>query len=112
MSHTSNLLVETQKHMDIYGKTLYDITYIGSKCGYKTCTWDEFRTLADKEYIKGGFDEVAIATDLIIVFRDKSIMYRNFDAFGLEGWDIIDRLNPVPHTTAITNIFTNGNPLV
>ncbi|MDY0198969.1 MAG: hypothetical protein RBR68_14285 [Tenuifilaceae bacterium] len=80
----TNLLEETIDDIKRSGHKIEDIIFIGSeKSGY-SCTWDEFRELADEEYTE-GFGAQKVATDLIIVFSDGAGMWRH-EYDGSERW--------------------------
>lgn len=85
----SEFLNETESHIRMLDKTPDNITYIGSNNGASSCTWEEFRTLADKSYYRGGGEGIVIAKNLIIVFSDFTVMYRSLDKHSLECWDTI-----------------------
>ncbi len=80
----SNLLKETIEDIENSGHTITDITFIGTEDGY-SCTWDEFKELADKDY-NSGFGAAEVASDLIIVFNDGGKMWRS-EYDGSENWD-------------------------
>lgn len=86
-----NLLEETKRDLERFGKSPGDIEYIGSLSGY-CCTWAEFETLANLEYDR-GFGTAEIATDLVILFRDRTWMERG-EYDGSEWWEY--RTPPVP----------------
>ena len=79
-----NLLEETIEAIKESGHKIEDIIFIGSeKSGY-CCDWEEFKVLANIEYYS-GFGSQKIALDLIIVFSDKSTMWRH-EYDGSECW--------------------------
>lgn len=79
-----NLLEETIANLNEIGKTSDEIKFIGNTEGY-SCTWDEFVNLANFDY-DNGYGAAKIATDLIIVFNDNSVMSRG-EYDGSEWWD-------------------------
>lgn len=79
----SNLLEETTEAIEDSGHKITDIVFIGNEEGYG-CTWDEFKSMANKEY-DDGFGAAEVATDLKIVFSDGSTMYRE-EYDGSEWW--------------------------
>lgn len=79
-----NLLEETIKDITISGHSPQDIDFIGSDDGEYQCTWEEFKTLADKEY-DAGFGAQEVAFDIIIVFKDGGRMWRH-EYDGSEHW--------------------------
>ena len=81
----TNLLQETIQDIETSGHEVSDITFIGSLDSGYSCTWGQFLTLADIEY-DAGFGGQEIASDLTIVFRDGSTMWRaEYD--GSEWWE-------------------------
>ena len=86
-----NLLKETKRDIERFGKSPDDIEYIGSADGY-CCTWAEFQTLAAIDYDR-SYGAAEIATDLVILFRDRTWMERG-EYDGSEWWDY--RTPPVP----------------
>jgi len=82
---TKNLLVETKKAIKGSGHSIKDIIFIGSqKTGYE-CTWEQFKTLADKNY-DCGFGGDVVSSDLIVVFSDGQKMWRG-EYDGSEWWE-------------------------
>ena len=80
-----NLLSETIKDIESSGHTTDDIVFIGSEKSGHSCTWEQFVSLADREY-DSGFGSSEVATDLIIVFSDGSKMWRG-EYDGSEWWE-------------------------
>jgi hypothetical protein len=80
-----NLLEETIEDIKSSGHTEKDIIFIGSEQSGHSCSWEEFKTLADIEY-DCGFGAQEIATDLIIAFEDGSKMWRH-EYDGSERWE-------------------------
>ena len=79
-----NLLKETIDDIKKSGHNIEDISFIGSpKSGY-SCTWDEFKILADREYYS-GFGSQEVACDLEIIFDDGLRMWRH-EYDGSECW--------------------------
>lgn len=99
-----NLLKETLEDIGESGYTPGDIIFIGSVGGKLRCTWEQFAALADREY-DDGYRCQEVASDLIIVFSDKSKLYRaEYD--GSEWW-VYDRVFEMPeHVKPVTNLFT------
>lgn len=79
-----NLLNETIDYINDCHKSVDDIIFIGSENSGHSCTWDEFRFLANFDYHE-GFGSQQIATDLIIAFSDGSRMFRE-EYDGSEQW--------------------------
>jgi hypothetical protein len=81
----TNLLKETINDIARSGHVPTDIVFIGSAGTGHECTWAEFCVLADIHY-DSGFGSQKVATDLIIVFRDGTKMWRH-EYDGSEYWD-------------------------
>lgn len=81
-----NLLKETKDIIEALHQNVDDIIFIGSEYSGRSCTWEEFCTLADFEY-DSGYGSQKVATDLVIVFRDTTMMYRE-EYDGSEHWGI------------------------
>jgi hypothetical protein len=79
-----NLLQETVEFINGIEQKTEDIIFIGSENSGHSCTWNEFKILADQEY-DNGFGAQEVATDLIIVFSDGTRMWRN-EYDGSEWW--------------------------
>ena len=80
----ANLLKETIEAIENSGHTVEDIIFIGSEKSGHCCTWDEFCLLADREY-DDGYGAPQVASDLIIVFKDSTKMWRD-EYDGSEWW--------------------------
>ena len=79
-----NLLSETIDAIKDSGHTPEDIYFIGSRESGHSCTWEEYKKLADIEYDK-GYGSQKVARDLIIVFKDGSSMCRE-ESHAAEWW--------------------------
>lgn len=79
-----NLLEETLKDMEDLGKTVLDVSWIGSSSGEFIGDWDRFRLLADIGY-HNGYGHNEIVSNLVIVFKDKSWLER-YEYDGSECW--------------------------
>ena len=79
------LLEETLDCIENSGHTPEDILFIGSEESGHSCSWEEFKKLADEEY-DSGFGAAEVACDLIIVFKDGQRMWRG-EYDGSEWWD-------------------------
>ena len=84
----SNLLKETNEKLNAINKSAEDIIFIGSPQTGHHCTWEQFESLADFEY-DSGYGSQSVATDLVIVFSDHSIMDRH-EYDGSECWEYIE----------------------
>ena len=85
-----NLLDETERAMKLVGLTEEDIDWIGST--FYTCSWAEFKVLADVDYDPSCGAQM-VAADLVIVFRDGTWLSRSQNNdYGEEWW----RYNKAP----------------
>lgn len=81
-----NLLRETKEAMVDFGLRPENIIFIGSESSGHSCTWKEFRGLANIEY-DNGYGKQEIASDLLIVFSGGEVMYRH-EYDGSECWQV------------------------
>jgi hypothetical protein len=81
-----NLLKETKDLIEALHQSVDDIIFIGSEASGHSCTWEEFCTLADFEY-DNGFGGQNVVADLVIVFRDMTMLHRE-EYDGSEWWGI------------------------
>jgi len=97
-----NLLNETLKRMDLYGKKPADVREVtwSVLCGYdvdasgkrtdhvehKRCTWDTFSKVAAKIDYDSGYGAQEIEESLIVLFNDGTWMER-WEYDGSEGWE-------------------------
>lgn len=79
-----NLLTETIEEMHTQILTVEDIVFIGSLDREYSCTWDEFKVLADKKY-NSGYGSAEVVQDLIIEFKGGIIMER-MEYDGSKWW--------------------------
>lgn len=77
-------LVETEAKLLVIQRTSDEIIFIGSADYNYSCTWEEFKTLANINY-SAGFGAPEIAKDLIIIFNDGASMTRE-EYDGSEWW--------------------------
>ena len=84
-----NFLSETKEMLTEINKTPADIIYIGNISNNPnniySCTWEEFKNLADFKY-NNGFGGHEIPGDLIILFSDNSWFSRG-EYDGSEWWE-------------------------
>jgi hypothetical protein len=81
-----NLLQETENFLFDYEFRPEDIVFIGTYDGSYSCTWEEFKLLADQNY-NAGYGSQEVLPDLVIVFKDNSWISRS-EYDGSEGWDL------------------------
>lgn len=98
-----NLLNETIEDIAESGHKVEDIIFIGSEESGHSCTWDEFVLLADREY-DDGFGAQEVADDLVIVFSDRSKMWRH-EYDGSEYWAYSRPFNAPPEKKPIKSLF-------
>lgn len=80
-----NLLKETVEDLEYLELNVDDIIFIGSLESGHSCTWEEFKVLADRVY-DAGFGAQEVASDLVIIFKGGERLYRS-EYDGAEGWD-------------------------
>lgn len=100
----TNLKEETLSKMKRHNKTIDDIWWIGSQD--MVISTERFFELSDTMYDSSHYTSQEVAYDLIIVFKDYSMMYRAEDG-GEEWWQYISPLPPMTqevHVNALTAI--------
>lgn len=103
-----NLLEETKICIANSGHVSEDIVYIGSKHTGHKCTWEQFCTLADRDYQNLG-ENPAVMDDLIIVFSDGQTMWRAFEDDN-EYWEYSEKFWEPATTREITSLFCIDYP--
>lgn len=79
---TRNLLTETTAFIEKNGKTPEDIIFIGNEETGECCSWEEFKVLADKDYLE-EHGARKVRKDFVIIFSDRSRIYRyTYDNLG------------------------------
>ena len=102
-----NLLHETIEDIRASGHDPEDIIFIGSEETGHSCTWDEYKILANIDYDRGsGAQEVAC--DLKIVFSDRSRMWRD-ELNGFECWLYSKPFVMPKEKREITRLVVNEN---
>jgi hypothetical protein len=101
-----NLLAETIESITYSGHTADDVVFIGSRLSGHTCTWDQFRDLADVEY-DNGYGAPEVASDLEIAFRDGGRLRRR-EHDGAEGWEYVPAFVAPAGGESITRLTVNG----
>lgn len=107
MTQMINLLQETKNIIDAYDKKIEDIIYLGSLSNKTSCTWEEYKVLADKTY-DAGYGGNEVDGSLVIVFKDKSFMSR-WEYDGAEGWDYRAEFKQPEETKPVTKLFTSAH---
>jgi hypothetical protein len=82
--YDENLLAKTEELMQAKGYAPAQIVFIGSTKSGHSCTWEEFKKLADFSYYP-GYGCAEVATDLEIIFSDGARMIRQ-EYDGAEWW--------------------------
>ena len=100
-----NLLSETIDAIKDSGHTPEDIYFIRSRESGHSCTWEEYKKLADIEY-DNGYGSQKVASDLIIVFSDGNYMWRVEDC-GREGWDFTTPFLPEDQQKPISRLVVS-----
>lgn len=104
-----NFLDETKEAIAASGHRIKDIVFIGSRDSGYSCSWDTFKSIANKNY-DNGYGGLDVAFDLEIVFSDGSWLERaNTDSH--EFWQVIDFTKIPTDTIPIKAVFTS-NPFV
>ena len=101
-----NLLQETIKSITESNHEITDIKFIGSLQTNHACTWLEFTKLADCEY--DNYNDIQnVATDLLIVFSDGSLMVRDIENgyIGIEFWNYLNPMLIPEETSQIDSLF-------
>lgn len=98
-----NLLKETQRDIEKNGYDTKDIVFIGSEESGHSCNWEQFQVLANREY-RNGHGGTEVATDLIIVFSDGTLMSRD-EYDGSEWWNFRKPFKMPEKKKEITNLF-------
>ena len=86
-----NFLEETKNAIKENKHKPQDIKFIGSLISGHSCTWDEFCSLANKQY-DNGFGTHYVPLDLVILFKDSSALHRQ-EYDGSEYWDFLPALD-------------------
>ena len=104
-----NLLEETLEAIEDSGHTIDDIIFIGSEESGHSCSWEQFKVLADKEY-GNGHGSSLVAVDLIIVFSDGQKIWRYVDEEN-EGWEYSTPFQKPSQELQIESLFVDvANP--
>ncbi len=101
-----NLLFETKRAIEASRHKVSDIIFIGSQNSGHSCTWVEFKTLANREYHE-GYGAQEVASDLIIVFSDGTKMWRG-EYDGSEWWEFSPPFTAPLDTKPIKTLFAEG----
>lgn len=99
----TNFLEETKEEINKSQQLIQDIIFIGSVETGHSCTWQEFKKLADFDY-SSCFGAHYIPIDLCIVFKDKSKLIRSEYA-GSEWWEFSDCFKEPKERFKITKLI-------
>jgi hypothetical protein len=102
-----NFLAETIGAITDSGHAPEDISFIGSIESGHSCTWPEFKELADFEY-DSGYGAQKVATDLKIIFLDGSSMWRH-EYDGSEWWMYQKKLATPQELKTIKSLQVHGS---
>lgn len=103
MGYLTNLLQETKEKMESINKKVEDIIFIGTAGRTLECTWEEYKTMADRDY-DGGYGGNEVRGDLIIVFKDNGVMSR-WEYDGSEGWEYRAAFKQPKESNKLTDLF-------
>ncbi len=101
-----NLLEETIEFIERYGYDPVQIIFIGSERTGHSCSWEEFKLLANQEYDE-EFGVQEVATDLVIVFEGGAQMWRH-ENDGAERWAVHRPFRFPEERKPIRSLFTNS----
>ena len=98
-----NLLSETKRKILNSKHQISDVAWVGSYDGEYAISWNKFEDIANIEY-DNGYGAVKIATDLVVVFKDKSyLIRREYD--GSEWWEYNHELIKRPNAARFSRIY-------
>jgi hypothetical protein len=97
-----NLLKETISVFNSYNLVPHNILFIGCEETAHRCSWEQFQTLADREY-DGGYGCAEVLTDLVIVFVDGTKLSRS-EYDGSEWWSVLSQQKPLRHLLLQTQL--------
>ena len=103
-----NLLKETVEAIADSGHSEEDISFIGSEKSGHSCTWAEFKAIADREY-DSGYGASEVAEDLIIVFGDGMKMWRG-EYDGSEWWNYSTPFKMPEKKLEMKHLFADQEP--
>ena len=98
-----NLLTETLEEIEANNLKVEDIVYIGTSDGKYSCSWEEFKVLADKRY-DNGYGGAEVNPALIIVFKGGEELHRE-EYDGSEWWDLWKPFKVPCSTEPLTEVF-------
>lgn len=101
-----NLLEQTIAAVENAGKTPADIVFIGTLSPAESCSWEDFKLLADFEY-DNGYGGAEISTGLIIVFSDGSRLFRG-EYDGSEWWNFMPKFKKPRNTAPLKDLRKGG----
>jgi hypothetical protein len=101
-----NLLKETLSVFNSYNLVAHNILFIGCEETAHRCSWEQFQTLADREY-DGGYGCAEVLTDLVIVFVDGTKLSRS-EYDGSEWWSVQKPFVMPEETKEINSLFVEN----
>ena len=103
-----NMLTNTLADIEESNHEPLDITFIGDRDRtYSLGSWEQFSKAIDRNYDPNGYH--TLASDLVIVFTDHSLLYRESDEDERAGWweylpgDSEEQAAEIPAETAWSN---------
>lgn len=81
-----HLLQETVEAIGRSGRTIEDVSWVGTLDGKFRSTWDEFADVTYNVTYNDGYGAPEVATDLIVMFNDGNYMSRG-EYVGSEWWE-------------------------
>ncbi|QHJ85032.1 MAG: hypothetical protein [Bacteriophage sp.] len=73
----TNLIEDIKYTIQIYGKTLKEIAWVGDREGTLANSWEFFEEYCDIDYEEGW--DSGITSDIVVVFKDGSWLERDCD---------------------------------
>jgi hypothetical protein len=105
MTQMTNFLQETTEDITNANLNTEDIVFIGCQRTGHSCTWEQFKVLANFQYDAGyGGNEIDLA--LIVVFKNGAIM-RRYEYDGSEWW-VVYHPFVMPSNLLPLSQFTDG----
>jgi len=102
-----NLLEETIDCIERSGHNIEDIIFLGSEETGHSCSWEEFKKLADRSY-DNDFGSAEVANDLIVVFSDGQKLWRG-EYDGSEWWEFSTPFKKPKKLKPIISLFAEDS---
>jgi hypothetical protein len=101
-----NLLKETIAVFNDHNLVPHNILFIGCEETGHRCSWEQFQTLADREY-DNGYGGAEVLTDIVIVFVDGTKLSRR-EYGGFEWWNVQKPFVMPEETKEIDSLFVEN----